>query len=179
MELAFKMFLSFFKIGAFTFGGGYAMIPLIQKEVVDEQKWLDEEEFMDALIVSQSLPGALAVNASTYVGYKVSGIKGALLALLGTILPSMIIILLIAIFFVNFRDNYYVNLAFKGITAAVPMLVLTGVISLFKTLKKTWINYLIIIVAVIALTFFNVHPILAIITGGLLGIIIYRRKGNQ
>lgn len=176
MELAFKMFLSFFKIGAFTFGGGYAMIPLIQKEVVDEQKWLNEEEFMDALVVSQSLPGALAVNTSTYVGYKVSGLKGAILALLGTILPSIIIILLIAMFFMNFRHNYYVNLAFKGITAAVPMLVLTGVISLFKPLKKTWINYVIIVAGVIALTVFNVHPVLAIISGGLLGIVIYRGK---
>ncbi|MGL5244782.1 MAG: chromate transporter, partial [Sarcina sp.] len=165
MNTALEMFFSFLKIGAFTFGGGYAMIPLIQEEVVNKRYWLTKEEFMDALIVAQSLPGVLAVNCSTYIGYKVSGLKGALLALLGTILPSILIILVIAKFFMGFRHNYYVNLAFKGISAAVPMLVLMGVISLFKTLKKTTINYIVISLAVVALTIFNIHPVIVIISG--------------
>lgn len=176
MDVGLKMFKSFLKIGAFTFGGGYAMIPLIQKEVVENKKWLNEEEFMDALIVAQSLPGVLAVNTSTFIGFKVNGLKGALSALLGTILPSILIILGIAMFFIGFRHNYYVNLAFKGITAAVPMLVLTGVISLFKPLKKTMSNYIVIIMAVIALTFFNIHPVIVIICGAIYGLIYYREK---
>lgn len=176
MDVGLKMFKSFLKIGAFTFGGGYAMIPLIQKEVVENKKWLNEEEFMDALIVAQSLPGVLAVNTSTFIGFKVNGLKGALSALLGTILPSILIILGIAMFFMGFRHNYYVNLAFKGITAAVPMLVLTGVISLFKPLKKTMSNYIVIIIAVIALTFFNIHPVIVIICGAIYGLIYYREK---
>lgn len=178
MDVGLKMFKSFLKIGAFTFGGGYAMIPLIQKEVVENKKWLNEEEFMDALIVAQSLPGVLAVNTSTFIGFKVNGLKGALSALLGTILPSILIILGIAMFFMGFRHNYYVNLAFKGITAAVPMLVLTGVISLFKPLKKTMSNYIVIIIAVIALTFFNIHPVIVIICGAIYGLIYYREKVN-
>lgn len=176
MDVGLKMFKSFLKIGAFTFGGGYAMIPLIQKEVVENKKWLNEEEFMDALIVAQSLPGVLAVNTSTFIGFKVNGLKGALSALLGTILPSILIILGIAMFFMGFRHNYYVNLAFKGITAAVPMLVLTGVISLFKPLKKTMANYIVIIIAVIALTLFNIHPVIVIICGAIYGLIYYREK---
>lgn len=136
MNKIIEMFIAFFKIGAFTFGGGYAMIPLIEEEVVNNKKWLEKEEFMDVLVVSQSLPGALAVNCSIFLGYKIGGLIGAIMALLAVILPSFIIIIIIAAFFMQFRNNYYVNAAFKGITAAVPMLVLVGAISLSKGLEK-------------------------------------------
>ena len=92
------MFISFFKIGAFTLGGGYAMIALIQKEVVDNKKWVDKEEFVDMLALAQSSPGPLAVNTSVFVGYKTAGIKGSIATTLGTVMPSFIIILLVAIF---------------------------------------------------------------------------------
>lgn len=175
MNIEFNMFKSFFKIGAFTFGGGYAMIPLIQKEVVNKQGWLTEDEFMDALIVAQSLPGVMSINCTTYIGYKISKLRGAIIALLGTALPSILIILSIAMFFMNFRHNYYVNLAFLGISAAVPMLILSGVLSLSKSLKKTTINIIVMALAVIALTVFNINPIVVIIAGGIYGVLYYGR----
>lgn len=176
MKKVLEMFISFFKIGAFTFGGGYAMIPLIEEEVVKNKKWLEKEEFMDILVVSQSLPGALAVNCSIFLGYKIGGFIGAIMALLAVILPSFSIIIIIAAFFMQFRNNYYVNAAFKGITAAVPMLVLVGAISLSKGLEKNKITVLTIIIALIALTFFDIHPIIVIIASAIYGIIFLRKK---
>ena len=104
MKKLIELFISIFKIGAFTFGGGYAMIPLIEEEVVNNKGWLSKEEFVDILIVAQSLPGALAVNTSIFLGYKISGILGAITTLIAVILPSFFIILIIAIFFMQFRE---------------------------------------------------------------------------
>ena len=176
MNKIIEMFIAFFKIGAFTFGGGYAMIPLIEEEVVNNKKWLEKEEFMDVLVVSQSLPGALAVNCSIFLGYKIGGLIGAIMALLAVILPSFIIIIIIAAFFMQFRNNYYVNAAFKGITAAVPMLVLVGAISLSKGLEKCTRTIVTIIVALIALTLFDIHPIIVIIVSAIYGVIFLRKK---
>lgn len=176
MNKIIEMFIAFFKIGAFTFGGGYAMIPLIEEEVVNNKKWLEKEEFMDVLVVSQSLPGALAVNCSIFLGYKIGGLIGAIMALLAVILPSFIIIIIIAAFFMQFRNNYYVNAAFKGITAAVPMLVLVGAISLSKGLEKSTRTIVTIIVALIALTLFDIHPIIVIIVSAIYGVIFLTKK---
>ena len=176
MKKIIEMFIAFFKIGAFTFGGGYAMIPLIEEEVVNNKKWIEKEEFMDILVVSQSLPGALAVNCCIFLGYKISGLTGAIMALLAVILPSFFIILIIAAFFMQFRNNYYVNAAFMGINAAVPLLVLVGAISLSKGLEKNIRTGLTIIVALIALVFFDIHPIIVIITSALYGVIFLRKK---
>ena len=176
MKKLIELFISIFKIGAFTFGGGYAMIPLIEEEVVKNKGWLSKEEFVDILVVAQSLPGALAVNTSVFLGYKISGILGALTALMAVILPSFFIILIIAIFFMQFRDNYYVNAAFKGITAAVPMLVLVGAISLSKGLSKNIRTILTITIALIALIFFNIHPVLVVVISGIYGAMFLREK---
>lgn len=176
MKVLLSMFISFFKIGAFTFGGGYAMIPLIEEEVVKKKKWVGKEEFMDMLVISQSFPGALAINCSTFIGYKLGGALGGIVAILGVTLPSFIIILLLATVFMQFRDNYYVNLAFKGITAAVPMLVLSGVFSLLKGVNKTISNLIVGIIALIALLIFNIHPVIVIISAAIYGIIFLREK---
>lgn len=176
MKKILTMFFSFFKIGAFTFGGGYAMIPLIEAEVVDKEKWISKDEFIDIIVISQSFPGALAVNASTFIGYKIGGLAGAILALLGVVLPSFIIILLIAALFMQFRNNYYVNLVFKGISAAVPILILIAVTSLFKSLNKTTMNYIIIVLSIIAIVFFNFHPILIVLLSAIYGIIFLRNQ---
>lgn len=176
MKKSLELFLSIFKIGTFTFGGGYAMIPLIEEEVVVNKGWISKEEFWDILVVSQSLPGALAVNTSVFLGYKIGGFIGAMVALLAVILPSFLIILIIAVFFMKFRDNYYVNAAFKGITAAVPMLVLIGAISLSKGLEKNIRTLITIIVGIIALAFFNIHPVLVIIISGLYGVIFLKNQ---
>ena len=176
MKKLIELFISIFKIGAFTFGGGYAMIPLIEEGVVNNKGWLSKEEFVDILIVAQSLPGALAVNTSIFLGYKISGILGAITALMAVILPSFFIILIIAIFFMQFRDNYYINAAFQGITAAVPILVLVGAISLSKGLSKNLRTILTIIIALIALMFFNIHPVLVVVISGVYGAIFLREK---
>ena len=176
MKKLIELFISIFKIGAFTFGGGYAMIPLIEEEVVNNKGWLSKEEFVDILIVAQSLPGALAVNTSIFLGYKISGILGAITALMAVILPSFFIILIIAIFFMQFRDNYYINAAFQGITAAVPILVLVGAISLSRGLSKNLRTILTIIIALIALMFFNIHPVLVVVISGVYGAIFLREK---
>ena len=176
MKKLIELFISIFKIGAFTFGGGYAMIPLIEQEVVNNKGWLSKEEFVDILIVAQSLPGALAVNTSIFLGYKISGILGAITTLIAVILPSFFIILIIAIFFMQFRDNYYINAAFQGITAAVPILVLVGAISLSRGLSKNLRTILTIIIALIALMFFNIHPVLVVVISGVYGAIFLRKK---
>lgn len=176
MRKLIELFISIFKIGAFTFSGGYAMIPLIEEEVVKNKKWLSKDEFVDILVVAQSLPGALAVNTSIFLGYKISGVLGALIALMAVILPSFFIILIIAVFFMQFRDNYYVNAAFKGITAAVPMLVLVGAVSLSKGLQKNIRTIITIVIALVALIVFNIHPVIVIIISGVYGAIFLREK---
>ena len=170
MKIIFEIFLSIFKIGAFTFGGGYAMIPLIEQEVVNNKKWLNKDEFMDVLVVAQSLPGAIAINASIFLGYRIAGILGAISALIAVILPSFIIIILIAAFFMQFRNNYYVNAAFMGITAAVPMLVLGGAISLAKGIPKNLRSLITILISLIVLIFFHINPVVVIIVSGVYGV---------
>lgn len=171
-----RMFLTFLKIGAFTFGGGYAMIPLIEEEVVKKNEWVKKEEFMDMLVVSQSLPGPLAVNCCTFIGYKIGGVLGAIMAILGVTLPSFFIILLFATVLMKYRQNYYVNLAFKGISAAVPMLVLVGVISMAKNVKMNIQNILIGAVALFALLVLNINPVIVTIAGGIYGVLFMRKK---
>ena len=144
--------------------------------MVVNKGWISKEGFWDILVVSQSLPGALAVNTSVFLGYKIGGFIGAMVALLAVILPSFLIILIIAVFFMKFRDYYYVNAAFKGITAAVPMLVLIGAISLSKGLEKNIRTLITIIVGIIALAFFNIHPVLVIIISGLYGVIFLKNQ---
>ncbi|MBM7870980.1 chromate transporter [Clostridium pascui] len=179
MKKVLQMFISFFKIGAFTFGGGYAMIPLIEEEVVNNKKWIAKEEFVDILVISQSFPGALAVNTSIFIGYKVNGAIGGIIALLGTILPSFIIILLVASVFMQFRNNYYVEQVFKGINGAVPVLVLIAILSISKSVKKSYLNFGIIIIALILLQVLNVNPVVVIILSGVFGVIYYREKVEE
>ena len=176
MNKLIKMFISFFKIGAVTFGGGYAMIPFIEEEVVNKNKWVSKDEFMDMLIVSQSLPGTMAVNCCSFIGYKLGGVAGGIVGILGVTLPSFLIILIIAMFFMQFRDNYLVSMAFKGIAAAVPMLVLTGVISMGKSVDKNLGNIVLGIIALIALVVFKIHPAIVTISGGIYGVIFLRKK---
>lgn len=176
MKKLITMFWSFFKIGAFTFGGGYAMVPLIEIEVVDKKKWIDKEEFLDTLVIAQSFPGALAVNTSIFIGYRIAGPLGAIVALLGTVLPSLFIIILIASFFMQFRNNYYVDLAFKGISAAVPVLVLIAVVSLSKSIKKNYRNAILILITIVLISLLKIHPVIVILASGIYGVIYYRER---
>lgn len=175
MKELFIMFLSFFKIGAFTFGGGYAMIPLIEREVVDNRKWISKEEFTDILVIAQSFPGAMPVNSSLFIGYKLGGIIGAVMAILGVILPSFLIIIVIALFFSQFRENPMVDNIFKGISGAVPVLVLLAVKGLSKSVNKNIINLLIVVISICAITIFDVHPIIIIFLSAIYGIFLSER----
>ncbi len=176
MKQLFEMFFCFFKIGAFTFGGGYAMIPLIEKEFVDNKGWISKDDFVDIIVLSQSLPGALAINSSLFVGYKIFGVIGAIIALLGVVIPSFFIIIVISMLFVKFRNNPIVVQGFNGIKAAVPMLVLFAIISLSKSLKKNIPTLLIMVISIFLLLYFNLHPILLILFSIFCGIIFFRKK---
>lgn len=170
-NLYLKLFISFFKIGAFTFGGGWAMIPLIEREVVDKQNWIKREDFVDALAIAQSLPGVLAVNISILIGNKLRGLKGCLTATLGTILPSFLIILAIAIWFVQTYDNLVVERIFKGIRPAVVALIVSPVFSTAKTARINIKTVIIPIIVALSIWLGGVSPIWFVLLGAIGGIL--------
>ena len=170
-NLYLKLFISFFKIGAFTFGGGWAMIPLIEREVVDKQNWIKREDFVDALAIAQSLPGVLAVNISILIGNKLRGLKGCLMATLGTILPSFLIILAIAIWFVQTYDNPVVERIFKGIRPAVVALIVSPVFSTAKTARINIKTVVIPIIVALSIWLGGVSPIWFVLLGAIGGIL--------
>ena len=170
-NLYLKLFISFFKIGAFTFGGGWAMIPLIEREVVDKQNWIKREDFVDALAIAQSLPGVLAVNISILIGNKLRGLKGCLMATLGTILPSFLIILAIAIWFVQTYDNPVVERIFKGIRPAVVALIVSPVFSTAKTARINIKTVIIPITVALSIWLGGVSPIWFVLLGAIGGIL--------
>lgn len=170
-----QLFWSFFKIGAFTFGGGYAMIPLIQKEVVDRKKWLAEGEFIDMLAIAQSVPGPISLNTAVFVGNKKKGYWGSLASSLGIILPSFIIILLIALVFTEFKNNPGVERVFKGIRPAVVALIAAPLWKMGKSAGVTWKTLWIPVAAALIIWLLGLSPIyivIAAILGGL-GIHLY------
>ena len=170
-NLYLKLFISFFKIGAFTFGGGWAMIPLIEREVVDKQNWIKREDFVDALAIAQSLPGVLAVNISILIGNKLRGLKGCLMATLGTILPSFLIILAIAIWFVQTYDNPVVERIFKGIRPAVVALIVSPVFSTAKTARINIKTVIFPIIVALSIWLGGVSPIWFVLLGAIGGIL--------
>ena len=170
-NLYLKLFISFFKIGAFTFGGGWAMIPLIEREVVDKQNWIKREDFVDALAIAQSLPGVLAVNISILIGNKLRGLKGCLMATLGTILPSFLIILAIAIWFVQTYDNPVVERIFKGIRPAVVALIVSPVFSTAKTARINIKTVIIPIIVALSIWLGGDSPIWFVLLGAIGGIL--------
>ncbi len=180
-RLYLDVFFTFFRIGAFTIGGGYAMIPLVQKEVVDRKKWLGKDEFLDALAVAQSTPGVLAVNIAIFVGYKLHKWKGSVVSSLGAILPSFIIILLIAMYFSGMQENPVVERIFKGIRPAVVALIAVPV---FNTAKQAKINIRTVwipIVAALLIWLLGVSPVF-IVLGAIVGGIVYKKfiePGNK
>jgi chromate transporter len=162
------LFVTFMKIGGFTLGGGAAMIPLMEQQVVTRHQWLSHSEFMDIMAVSQATPGVFAVNMASHIGYKVGGIRSGIIASLGVVFPSLIIILLIAIIFSRFRDNRWVEAAFMGIRPAVVALLAVPVFKMGKTARITWSNVWIPIVST-ALIVYGVTPALIILVAGIAG----------
>lgn len=183
-NIFFQLFLTFFKIGAFTFGGGWAMISIIEKEIVDRHGWLSREEFLDQLAIAQSLPGILAVNISVAVGDKLRGFKGSITAALGTILPSFLIILVIAIFLTPdlIKTNDTVSRIFMGIRPAVVALIIAPVITSAKAAKISWRTVAIPVVVALLIWSkapFISNPILYIILGGTGGYIYLLRQSRR
>lgn len=179
MKHYLDLFLVFFKIGAFTLGGGYAMVPLIEKEVVDNKNWLDKQEFIDSLALAQSSPGPIAVNTAVFVGYKSHGILGALCTTLGAILPSFLIILVIAMFFRNIKDNIYVEKAFKAIRPAIVALIAAPIYNMSKSVGINKKTIFIPILVAILISFAGITPIFFIIAAAVGGIIYGKMKEEK
>lgn len=163
-KLYLKLFLSTFFLSAFTFGGGYVIVPLMRKKFVNEYKWIDEEEMLDLIAIAQSSPGAIAINSSIIIGYKICGVLGALLTMFGTILPPLIIISIISIFYLSFKVNPYINGALKGMQAGVAAVIVDVVIKMFFDVKKqnNILLILIMILAFIATYYVNIALIIII-----------------
>ena len=161
------IFWSFLKIGAFTFGGGYAMIPLIEAEMIQKRGWLTREDFINQLMLAQSIPGPIALNTAVFVGYKTRGTKGALAALLGVVIPSFVIILAIATCFVDFKDNHIVAAAFKGMRPAVVALIAAPLIGMARGMS--WWKIGIAIASAVVIWLLGLSPILFIFIGALVG----------
>ncbi len=164
-----EAFLTFFKIGIVTFGGGYAMIPMIEEEVVNKHHWTSKEELLDLIAIAQSCPGVFAVNISTFIGYKLNKKKGAFCTTLGAALPSFLIILLIAMFFHQFADNKVVAAMFRGIRPAVVALIAAPTFRLAKSARITLTNCWIPIACALAIWALGVSPILIIIVAAVAG----------
>ena len=176
MNIYAKIFLTFSKIGAFTLGGGYAMLPLIEHEVVDKNLWLSKEDFLDVVAVAQSLPGIFAVNISIFIGYKLRKLKGSIVCALATILPSFLIILLIAMFFSQYKDNPVIAKLFKGIRPAIVALIAVPVFTSAKAAKITFKTAIIPILSVVLISFLNVSPVFVILIAGLAGVLYHYLK---
>lgn len=162
-------FITFMKIGLFTLGGGYAMIPMIEDEVVNRHKWLSKEDFLDVLALAQMLPGIFAVNISIYIGHKLKGLKGSLAFCAGVVIPSFVLILLIAMFFTHYSDNALVISAFKGIRPAVVALILVPCIKLGKVANITVSNACFPICTAIAIWLLGISPAYIIILVAIMG----------
>lgn len=182
MNIYFEAFKIFFKIGAFTIGGGYAMVPLIENEIVDKRKWLSREDFVDLLAISQSAPGILAVNIAIFIGYRLRGIRGSIVTALGTVMPSFLIILAIALFFHNYQDNAVVEKIFKGIRPAVVALIAAPTFKMAKSAKITRYSIWIPIVSALLIWLLGFSPIWIIIAAGIGGYLFQlcrKRNGGK
>lgn len=168
-----KLFLSTFYLSAFTFGGGYVIVPLMRKKFVNEYGWIDENEMIDLIAIAQSAPGVIAINASLIIGYKLAGMLGAIVALVGTVLPPLIIISIISLFYIAFRDNRIVNGAMQGMQAGVAAVIADVVFKMVGDIrKKDKLSTYLMIIVFIATFFVNI--IVIILTCGVFGIIYNR-----
>ena len=175
-----KLFLSTFELSACTFGGGFVIIPLMRKKFVEDLHWIDEQEMLDMTAIAQSSPGAIAVNASILIGYRVAGVLGALITVIGTVLPPLIIISIVSMFYIAFRDNIFVSMAMTGMLAGVAAVICDVVLSMGKDVKKKKriLPITVLLLSFIAVYFFNVNIILIILLCGIVGAIdtVYTEK---
>ena len=177
MRELIEILKSFLKIGAFTFGGGYAMIPIIQYEVVNRRKWLSEKEFVELLTIAQAAPGPISLNTAVFVGYKCKGYKGALAAIMGVVIPSFVIILLVAMFFHTMRDNRWVDAAFKGMRPAVVALIVAPIVGLAKGLH--WVLMAVAAATALTVWYFGFSPVWLLIAGAVGGALWVAKRGGE
>lgn len=177
MNRYFELFCSFLKIGVFTFGGGYAMIPIIQAEVITRKGWIKEQEFLDLLTLAQSAPGPISLNTAVFVGYKMYGYRGALSSLLGVVLPSFTILLLVAIFFSQIRENPIVDAAFRGMQPIVVAIMLAPILGFTKGMH--WSMIAVATAITLAIWHFGFSPIYLLIAGAAVGLLWAATQGEE
>ena len=179
---ALKLFLVFFKIGAFTFGGGYAMISLIQKEACDKKKWISEQDIFEIIAIAESTPGPIAINSATFIRYKVAGTLGSVFATLGVVTPSFIIILLISYVLRQFESIKAVRYAFSGIRAGVLALIIKALISMYKQCPKDIFSYILAGAAFVVSAFFEINALYIILSCAVLGLsysLVMQRRAKK
>lgn len=176
MKLLWDLYLTWFKMGLFTFGGGYAMLPMIQKEVIDKHHWATEEEIMDYYAIGQCTPGIIAVNTATFVGYYLKGVVGAVIATLGVISPSVIIITVIAALISNFMEIEVVRHALLGINVAVCALMIKSISGLWKKSIKNIGSFVVFAIALVLAVFTDISTVILVILSGILGVVLSRMK---
>lgn len=179
LKLCLQLFLTFFKIGAFTFGGGYAMIPLIQRETAEKRDWVTRQDILDIIAVAESTPGPIAINSATFVGYQTAGVFGAFCTTFGVVLPSFIIIYIIASFLRNFYEITAVKYAFFGIRAGVLALMLNSVIKMSRQVPKNTFSYIVAALAFIMVAFLKISVLAVIILSGIAGILLTLTKKDK
>ena len=179
MKELLELFWAFCRIGGLTFGGGYAMLPMLQAEVVDKYKWATEEELLDYYAVGQATPGIIAVNTATFIGYKNKGIIGALFATAGVIFPSLVIIMIIAGLIKNFSDIQVVQHAFSGVRIVVCVLILNAVIKLWKNSVKGKLGIIIFILSFVAAALLKISPIYIVIISAIVGLLTKYKRGEK
>ena len=175
----FQLFWTYLKIGTFTLGGGYAMLPLIQREVVERKGWIDEEEFLNMIALAQAAPGLIAVNSAIFIGWRIGGWRGVCGAVLGAVLPSFLIILAIAMVFSEWKELPAVEAAFKGIRPAVVALIAAPLLKLAKSAKIGWITLLILVSAALLIWLGHVNPVWVIVATIVLTLIVVDIKERR
>ncbi|MCM3716643.1 chromate transporter [Alkalihalobacillus oceani] len=165
-----QIFWSFFKIAPVTFGGGFAIISFIQDEVVERKKWIEPEEIADIFALAQSVPGAVAINSAIFIGHRVAGLRGAAAAMFGILIPTFLIIIGLCFVFVGVVDNQFAESAFTGIRAAIVALIAYAAIQVSKTAILDKTTFFLMVIMVLVLLFTHIHPIMIILSGGLIGI---------
>lgn len=173
MNILIQLFISFLKIGAFSFGGGYAMLPLIRKELMDIHNWVNPGDFIDILAISQMTPGPIAINSATFLGYRVAGIMGSVVASIAVVIPSIIVVLTILHFINKFNETDYIKWAFEGIKPVVIGLITSAAVLVAKDVLIDIKSIIIMAMIFYLVTFKKMHPILAIIVAGISGVIVF------
>ncbi|NLN17775.1 MAG: chromate transporter [Firmicutes bacterium] len=166
-----EIFFTFLRVGAFTIGGGLAMLPLFEREVIDNKGWIEREELLDIYAISQSIPGVIAGNSSTFIGYRIAGFPGALSALAGVLTPSIVVILVIATSFTQFRETFYVAKALQGARTAVAALIILAAVRISRASLKNTFAVVLAALSFLVACFTNIDMIYAILAGGLLGVL--------